>query len=77
MKVAVYIRVSTMDQEPETQARELRQFVASRGWELAETYQDVGISGARARRPGLDRLLKNAWQGKFEAVVVWDLSRMA
>ncbi len=77
MKVALYFRVSTTDQEPESQAREVRAFVAAHGWEAVETYQDVGISGARAKRPGLDQLVKDAWRGRFEAVVVWDLSRMA
>jgi DNA invertase Pin-like site-specific DNA recombinase len=77
MRVALYARVSTADQEPETQNREARAFIAARGWELVETYQDVGISGARSDRPGLDRLLKDAWRGAFAAVVVWDLSRMA
>lgn len=77
MRVALYLRVSTLDQDPESQGREVRAFVAGRGWEIAETYQDLGISGAKARRPALDRLLKDAWHGRFQAVVVWDLSRMA
>ena len=77
MKAALYFRVSTTDQNPETQAREVRAFVEARGWEVVETYRDVGVSGARARRPALDQLLKDAWRGRFEAVVVWDLSRMA
>ncbi len=76
-RVAVYLRVSTLDQDPESQGREVRAFAAGRGWDLVETYQDVGISGAKARRPALDRLLKDAWHGRFQAVVVWDLSRMA
>ena len=77
MKTAVYLRVSTTDQDPETQGGEVRQFVAAHGWEVVETYQDVGVSGARASRPALDRLLKDAWHGRFQAVVVWDLSRLA
>jgi len=77
VKVAVYLRVSTTDQDPETQGREVRQFVHAHGWEVAETYRDVGVSGAKARRPALDQLLKDAWRGAFAAVVVWDLSRMA
>ena len=75
--VAIYLRVSTTDQQPETQARELREFATLRRWEIVETYEDIGISGAKARRPGLDRLLKDAWRGKFQAVLVWDLSRIA
>ena len=77
MKVALYLRVSTLDQDPESQGLEVRAFVTARGWQVVETYQDVGISGSKARRPGLDRLLKDAWHGRFQAVVVWDLSRMA
>ena len=77
MRVALYLRVSTTDQDPETQGREVRAFAAAHGWETVETYQDVGVSGARARRPGLDSLLKDAWHGRFQAVIVWDLSRMA
>jgi len=77
MKVALYLRVSTTDQDPETQGREVRSFVASHGWDVIETYQDIGVSGARARRPALDRLVKDAWHGRFDAVIVWDLSRMA
>ena len=77
MNVAAYLRMSIVDQDAETQGRELRQFAAARGWELVDTYQDVGVSGARASRPALDRLLKDAWRGCFQAVVVWDLSRMA
>jgi DNA invertase Pin-like site-specific DNA recombinase len=77
VKVALYLRVSTTDQDPESQGREVRAFVTARGWEVEESYQDVGVSGARASRPALDRLLQDAWRGKFEAVVVWDLSRLA
>jgi DNA invertase Pin-like site-specific DNA recombinase len=77
VRVALYLRVSTTDQDPETQAREVRAFVESRSWEVVETYQDLGVSGARARRPALDQLVKDAWRGRFEAIVVWDLSRIA
>jgi DNA invertase Pin-like site-specific DNA recombinase len=77
VKVAIYLRVSTTDQDPDSQGREVRGFVASRGWEAIEEYCEIGVSGARARRPELDRLMADAWKGKFEAVVVWDLSRIA
>jgi DNA invertase Pin-like site-specific DNA recombinase len=77
MKAALYLRVSIADQDAESQSREVRAFASARGLEVGETYQDVGISGARARRPGRDQLLKDTWRGKFQAVVVWDLSRIA
>ena len=77
MNAALYLRVSTTDQDPESQGREVRAFVAARGWDVAASYQDIGVSGARARRPALDALVRDAWRGKFDAVVVWDLSRLA
>jgi len=72
--VACYVRVSTPDQNPELQLRELRDYAARQGWELADTYQDVG-SGSNACRPELDRLIEDAREGKFKAVLVWKLDR--
>jgi DNA invertase Pin-like site-specific DNA recombinase len=77
MKVAIYLRVSTAARDPESEEREARQFVISRGWEAVETCQDLGVSDARASRPALDRMLEDTRRGQFAAVVVWDLSRMA
>src|SRR5256886_14395639 len=55
-RVAAYARVSTGDQSCEPQLRDLREYVAARGWRAVE-FVDQGVSGARQRRPGLDRLL--------------------
>jgi DNA invertase Pin-like site-specific DNA recombinase len=55
-RVAVYARVSTTDQSCEAQLRDLHEYVAARGWQATE-YLDHGVSGAKDRRPGLDRLL--------------------
>jgi len=77
VKVALYARVSTADkgQNPELQLRELRARAATSGWEIAGEYVDRGISGARERRPELDRLMKDANRGAFQAVAVWKLDR--
>ena len=74
MTVACYVRVSTPDQNPELQLRELRDYATRQGWELADAYEDVG-SGSSVCRPGLDRLLQDASKGKFKAVLVWKLDR--
>lgn len=76
-RAALYMRVSTVDQNPETQAIELRQFARQRGFELAEQYVDHGISGTKVRRPALDQLLKDAHRRKFDAVLVWSCDRLA
>jgi len=60
MRAAIYARVSTLDQEPENQLAELRRYVEARGWGEATEYVDHGISGARERRPALDRLVRDA-----------------
>ncbi len=74
MTVACYVRVSTPDQNPELQLRELRDYATRQGWELADAYEDVG-SGSKACRPGLHRLMEDARKGKFKAVLVWKLDR--
>ena len=54
MKVCIYARVSTNEQNVETQLQALRQYAKARGWEVLNEYVDEGISGSEARRPALD-----------------------
>jgi DNA invertase Pin-like site-specific DNA recombinase len=44
---------------------------------LADEYVDVGISGAKERRPELDRLIADAHRRKFDVVIVWRFDRFA
>jgi DNA invertase Pin-like site-specific DNA recombinase len=74
MKAAIYARVSTCDQNNAIQIRELTEYVGRRHWEVAGVYQDQ-ISGAKVSRPGLDRLMADARQRRFDAVLVWKLDR--
>jgi DNA invertase Pin-like site-specific DNA recombinase len=76
MKVAIYARVSTMDQEPENQLIELRRYVEARGWTIAVEYVDRGVSGAKDRRPALDQMLADAKRRKLDVVVCWRLDRL-
>lgn len=75
MRAAIYARVSTFDQEPENQLRELRVYCERRGWSATE-YVDRGVSGAKDRRPALDALLASAKRRKIDVVVVWRLDRL-
>ncbi len=78
LKVALYARCSTLNgQDPEVQLAPLRAHVAQRGWEIGAEYVDVGWSGSRDRRPSLDKMMKDAWAGKFQAVLVWRFDRFA
>jgi len=73
--VAFYARVSTSDQNCEMQVRELREYAERRGWKVSAEYLDTGWSGAKASRPELDRLMKDAALRRFDAVLVWKLDR--
>jgi DNA invertase Pin-like site-specific DNA recombinase len=61
--------VSTADQSCEPQLHDLREYVSARGWKAVE-YVDNGVSGARDRRPALDRLLAAVKARKVDVVVV-------
>ena len=75
-RAALYLRVSTLDQHPETQLLDLRQMAAQRGLEIVTEYTDR-ISGAKARRPGLDQMMADARRGKFDVILVWASDRIA
>ena len=65
-RVALYARVSTLHgQDVGLQLEELRQVAGQCGWDLVEEYVDEGVSGAKASRPGLDRLLADAQRGRL------------
>jgi putative DNA-invertase from lambdoid prophage Rac len=83
VKAAIYIRVSTYKkmnsrdvyrQDPEVQLGPCVKLIANRGWSLAEVYRERA-SGASSNRPQFKKLMDDARQGKFQAVVVWSLDR--
>src|SRR5437016_5705000 len=77
MKVALYARVSTSDkgQDPEMQLRELREYCERRGWTIIGEFVDHGVSGSKDSRPLLNKLMAEAKQRRFDAVLVWKLDR--
>ena len=75
-RVAIYLRVSSLDQHPETQLYDLRQMATQRGYDIVQEYTDK-ISGVKARRPGLDQLMHDARRGRFDVVLVWASDRIA
>jgi DNA invertase Pin-like site-specific DNA recombinase len=75
-RAALYLRVSTVDQHPENQLHDLRTLVSQRGYEITATFEDR-ISGAKAKRPGLDRMMHDARHAKFDVLLVWAFDRIA
>jgi len=77
-KVATYCRVSTKNQTVLNQELELQQLAQRMGYEIVAEYKDEGISGTKNRdeRPALNEMIKDAVRGKFEMILVYDLSRL-
>jgi DNA invertase Pin-like site-specific DNA recombinase len=75
-RAALYLRVSTVDQHPETQLHDLRQMTTQRGYQIIQEYTDR-ISGVKARRPGLGDMMRDARRGKFDVILVWACDRIA
>jgi DNA invertase Pin-like site-specific DNA recombinase len=75
-KAAIYARVSTLDQHLETQLYDVRKLAAERGFEVSRDYCDRGISGSKARRPGLDAMMADARRGEYSIVLVAAFDRI-
>lgn len=82
-KVAVYCRVSTIEQAEEgysidEQERLLVQYCENHGYEVYKVFSDKGISGKDIRhRPAMIALLKEANEKRFDMVISWKINRMS
>jgi DNA invertase Pin-like site-specific DNA recombinase len=74
--VALYARVSTLDQNCNLQFADLRRY-ASQRFNRAYEYVDEGVSGTQRRRPALDNLMKDAQRRMFDVVLVLKFDRFA
>src|SRR5579863_9022064 len=74
---AIYVRVSTADQHVESQLYDLRELAKQRGIQVMKEYEDRGVSGSKARRPGLDALMADARRRRFDVVLVAAFDRVA
>src|ERR1035441_5425067 len=76
-RAAIYARGSLPTQHISTQLCQLRELAAKRGFEVVGEYQDLGNSGTKARRPGLDALMADARRRKFSVALVASFDRIA
>jgi putative DNA-invertase from lambdoid prophage Rac len=76
MKVAIYARVSTEDQTPENQVRELEDWIKRRGWEIVNVYRENETAWKAGHQKEWARLKADARMREFDAVVVWALDRV-
>ena len=76
-RAAIYVRVSSGEQNTEPQERSLRAYVQRRGWKVQKIYRDQGVSGATSKRPALNELLRDCRRGSVDVLVVWKFDRFA
>lgn len=80
-KAAVWIRVSTTHQVTDNQVPDLERFAEHHGFEIVERYElaesawNGGKDGGEYRST-LQRALDDAWQGKYNVLIVWALDRI-
>jgi DNA invertase Pin-like site-specific DNA recombinase len=77
MRIGIYARVSTKDQNCEMQLRDLRAYCSARSFDPAAEYIDIGQSGAKDSRPELNRLMDDTRKRKLDAILVWRFDRFA
>ena len=75
-KVVLYIRVSTMDQNSETQKLALEDYCKRMMYEITDIYQDNGFSGKTNNRPEFERLLSDIRANKVSCILVYKLDRI-
>lgn len=78
MRAIIYARVSTTDQNPTNQIRELEAYAQKQGWEVLQVIRDK-MSGTKSAndRAGLRKVLDGARQGKYDVLLFWSLDRLS
>jgi len=83
LQAAIYARVSTQEQANRKtsipdQLEVCHKIVKEKGWKFVEEYKDEGVSGhLTEERNGLQSMLREARQHKFDLIVLKDFDRFA
>jgi DNA invertase Pin-like site-specific DNA recombinase len=77
-RAALYLRVSTADQNTANQERELREVAERMGCDIVKVYRDHGNSGAKCRdkRPAFGALCRDATKRQFDVIMAWSVDRL-
>lgn len=75
-KAVIYARVSTEEQNPQNQIKQLKNMASLQNCMVIDTYIDY-VSGGSANRPQFQQMLKDARLRKFNAIFVWSLDRFS
>lgn len=58
------------------QRHDIETYCNARGWSVTREYSDLGISGSKSSRPGLDELMREVRRRKVKTIIIWSLSRL-
>src|ERR1700730_14682685 len=75
-KTAIYLRVSTREQNVDTQRQAIIQYCKRNDFNIQKEYTDVGISGTKDSRPSLDKMLQDMRHGSFKTIIIFKLDRL-
>ena len=76
--LAAYVRVSTAEQNTQSQVRELTRWFMGQGIEPPQIQWYIDkATGTKLDRPEFDRLQRDVFSGEVETVVVWKLDRLS
>lgn len=75
--IALYLRVSTEDQDLEGQERDLVAYADSQGWDIMAVYAEKVSGTGKVERAAYDRLLRDALRPDrgWDTLLVWSLDR--
>ncbi|HMG43047.1 MAG TPA: recombinase family protein [Acidimicrobiales bacterium] len=77
-RAAIWVRVSTDEQDVENQLRDLRSWAEHRGLDVVQTYELEDTSAwTGAHRERLNEALEDARHGEYEVLLVWALDRLS
>jgi len=75
-RVAIYCRVSTLEQDATTQEKICREYSQRSGYEIFKVYMDNGVSGTKESRPAFDEMLSDMRLVRFNCIMVTKLDRI-
>jgi len=77
MRVCIYSRVSTGQQDTANQSKVLSEWARQRGFEVVEVYEEEESAWKSGHQRILARLIADTSKRKFQAVLVWALDRLS
>jgi DNA invertase Pin-like site-specific DNA recombinase len=80
LRARIYARYSSDLQSRssiEDQVRLCQMHCEQEGWEVTGRYSDAEISGASLLRPGIQRLISDAMEGKFDLLIAEGMDRLS